>query len=190
MKNKMLLIVIPTLTVISLAGSGYAVWYFNEGSSTSASKTSLSVDVEFTDAQELGQFTSQGDIYLYLDEPSEKGYGGEGVIFKEVVSTQPFSISFTSSSQDVQVNWTISKVSENLDEYLNIDIKIPSGQLDLNSPFTLTDFTKCVEVSYKEEKIPSNVEEYNTLKALCDGVDNILEIKFVASFSSSNLGGE
>lgn len=189
MKNKMLLIVIPTLTVISLAGSGYAVWYFNEGNSTLASKTSLSVDVEFTDARELGQFTSQGDIYLYLDEPSEKGYGGEGVVFKESDST-PFSVSFTSSSKDVQVNWTISKVSENLDEYLNIDIKIPSGQLDLNSPFTLTDFTKCVEVSYKEEKIPSNVEEYNTLKALCDGVDNILEIKFVASFSSSNLGGE
>lgn len=190
MKNKMLLIVIPTLTVISLAGSGYAVWYFNEGSSTSASKTSLSVDVEFTDARELGQFTSQGDICLYLDEPSEKGYGGEGVVFKELDSNKPFSVSFTSSSQDVKVDWTISPVSQNLDEYLNINIKVPSGQLDLNSSFTLTNLTNCVEVSYKTENIPTNVEEYNTLKALCDGVDNILEIKFVASFSSSNLGGE
>lgn len=193
LKRKLLAVALPVLSALTIVGSGFAAWNFQESSATNS--TSYGFEVAEIQNFDLNKFTYKLSddttpipedlgLTLYLDQGGfvNKGNLNEGISVKKADGTEITSLTITYTFDEETYNYylggTISlttslSLTGGLDEYVSYNGVVTDAQFKKDTGnekvFTYTYNFADTEFSYKEGKKPQSEPEYNSMKTALEG---------------------
>lgn len=192
LKRKLLAVALPVLSALTIVGSGFAAWNFQE--STANASKSYGFEVAEIQNFDLNKFTYKLSddttttaedlgLTLYLDQGGfvNKGNLNEGISVKKADGTEITSLTITYTFDEDTYNYylggTISlttslSLTGGLNDYVSysgVGTKSFTQDPENEKVFTYTYDFKESEFSYKEGKKPQSEAEYTAMKTALSG---------------------